>query len=719
MPKIRVTPVIGLPQFNGWSQVIESPPHSSVRTVMSVAIEGTHAGNVGRDIANFFSSQVIQTLEEFHGLLEEVVAQAAENDVRILCAAGFFSATDCAYATFNGAVLLKRQKQVGTILSSGNQLKLISGTYTLQDTVIFSTLSSAHFFSEIEQKFEQGFDTDTIVTSIVPGLHAEDNSSLSSLAFVTFLSDKVAMSAASSIANDDDDVESDVPVSTVTAAVPPALKQRSDQRPDSKQSTTQVAAENEKNQTAQLPEEVAHSLTESLDRGPAVQKKEAVSMQRVGAGFSKVGAGFLAGVKRITPYIRQGIGLISSSFRKASKTVQKIRTKDSSQVGFFHQLFPGKDVYLESSPLKKKKTIKILVSVLVLIVLTVGIGFLVISKQNAERAAAQEALAPLIQQAAQAEQLVESDPVTARDQLQSVLSQLAQLSTTHEGETLFLTEVSEEQERLQALYETISGLDEVQELPIFYDLRLVSSDFVAAKVVSSGNLLYFFDTEQKTIIQLQKETKKVTKFSLPLESVTDIAAFDSSVLVLGAGITELSVDEEALQTQEVIAEGDSNRGATLLGTYSPYVYVVNPEKRNIYRYAQSDDTFSDPIGWMQAVAQGLNYEEVTSIAIDGDIWLGTRSGAIFQFTRGIDQEFSIRGLQNPFTTSPLIHTSEDSEKLFILEAQNNRVVILQKNGDFLKEITNASLGSVTDIVVDEAKSRIYAVSGSVVFEVSF
>ena len=656
MPNIRVTPVIGLPQFNGWSQVVESPPHSSVRTILSIAIEGTHAGNVGRDIANYFSSQVVQTLEEFHLVLEEVIAQATENEVRVLCSAGFFSTQSCAYATFNGAILLKRGEKVGAVLSSGNQLKLIAGTYTPQDVVVFSTLSASHFFSEIEQKFEQGFDADTIVTSIVPGLHAQGNSSLSALAFVSFVerSSSVVLAQTETEEGEDEDEEYD------TEVVPPVQEKAtnsSSSDPKEKYSTEPIA-------------EVATQLAASLEEPLATKtKRGTVSVQRTTMMW------VLQFLKRIASFIVKIVRQLGMSIKLLSMFIwQKstvLFTKGKKQLAdrpSLSSLLPGKDVYIQAANHTYKKNIRNVVVVLTICIVAGVIGFLVVSKRTAERESAREALAPFVTQAELAQQQVGDDPVAARNQLQSVLNGLDVLLQEHAEEKLFVAEVVAQKERFSKVYEDISGLDEVQELPIFYDLRLVSSDFVASKVVAIDTNFYFFDLEQKTLVQLTSTNKKVSKYELDVEKAIEVASFEDGVLLLGEGVSLVKIGEDGVAVNEVITAGDSNRSASLIASYETYVYVVNPEKRNIYRYAENDGDFSEPIGWVQEVARGLDFKDIVSIAVDGDVWLGTKTGQLFKFTRGKVQDFTINGLNTAFESALQVHTTVDSERLYILEA---------------------------------------------------
>ena len=376
MPKIRVIPVTGLPQFDGWSQVIELPAHSSVKTVMSIAVEGAHAGNVGRDIANFILAQTVETVESFYQLLEEIHAQALENEVRILLSAGFFLQGSCAYATLNGAVLLKRDAQVGVILSSGNTLQLITGKSTLQDVVVFSPLSSSHFFDEIKLKFEQGYDADTVVASVVPGIHGEANSSRSALAFVSFSpfsSEAVEQPPSeSSTSRNFEERQSPLPAYRATPSrerIPLSPSRQTAYASAASISTTpevqEAAAEAENREDSFIS-----TLEDPIDTSSTTKPPVLSILGSVASGtgqFILTHLGRLArtaatGVRGSIPLVREAVLKLRSEKKQPSSVPVAEPISGSEQSlpaeswkSALRSLLPNRDVYIETSERKKAK----------------------------------------------------------------------------------------------------------------------------------------------------------------------------------------------------------------------------------------------------------------------------------------------------------------------------------------------------------------------------
>ena len=184
MIRLKVTPVVGLPQFTGWSQVAESTSSASTRLISVFAISGKHAGNVGRDVSDKISDFYYYDIEQLHEFVLDLVEFVKENDCELFISCALISGNSSVFVTRGGSVFLKRKEKIGKILFSQDQIKIVKGSYTNDDVFVLTTLQASQFLNEIEQKFSQGFDVDIIITSVVPGLHAQTDSSLSAIVFI-------------------------------------------------------------------------------------------------------------------------------------------------------------------------------------------------------------------------------------------------------------------------------------------------------------------------------------------------------------------------------------------------------------------------------------------------------------------------------------------------------------------------------------------------------
>jgi DNA-binding beta-propeller fold protein YncE len=292
----------------------------------------------------------------------------------------------------------------------------------------------------------------------------------------------------------------------------------------------------------------------------------------------------------------------------------------------------------------------------------------------------------------------------------------AQSEAEASGKKRTVAELGSVLSEAQSAYQEISGRDEVSELPLFYDLRLVTSDFISSLATSADALSLFVDDEKKQGIVLNTQTKQVFKIDLSsVAQVKSVGAFQTNqVVLLANGVYTLDMTEGAAPVV-VKEEGDSNRGATLTASFGSYIYVFNPEKRNIYRYIKEGDAYSDPVGWLLDPL-GVSFDSVVSWSIDGDIWMGTEGGQILRFASGRVEDYTIVGLPDSFSSSLQVVTRENLDSIYVLEPAKNRLVVLTKEGQFLREIKSSSLGAATSLLVDPSGTKAYVVSGSTVFE---
>jgi hypothetical protein len=714
MYKVEVTPVIGLPQFTGWSHVLTNSSRLG-QFVCAFAVSGEHAGNVGRDLTHMIEDSSVETAASVHELISLLQKTAEEMGTKLSIACGLFSHGRLVMGALQGSVFLKRGDRMGVLLNAKDEINIVEGKNKIEDVVVFATAQAHHFLPEIEQRFLTGFEIDSVISSIIPGLHSLDNSSLSSLAFVfggreIEISEPVvepepeqelenALPISFAIESDEPEIDEGTTSPTTTQTIesleevipiPPALKlrgagkHRDDERDD--------GSHNDDPMLSELGAELGQAQV-GVSRKPDV----------VGA---KKPNQFATVIQKVLSSIKLKAWLIAVwqfIVRVVQNTVRTIKQ------------FRSGDVYVQQQSPRQ----------LLRRVLPIGLGVLIIGgaiiwwllSSRAQARAAEAALAPVRMQLIQALSELNANPIQAREMARVAVADLEQLEKDFERRPTGKKLIVEELEKARTFYNDISGEVAVQDLEIFYDLRLVDSEFVANRVDANNEQAVFMDGERKRAIVLTLENKQARSVSLDkLSAVKDLSVNESTVTFLGNGVFQGSTTSDSAP-ESAIEEGDSNRGGTLIETFASYVYVLNPEKRNIYRYSKQDDSFSDPIGWISGAVR-FDFNTVTSWTIDGQIWVTTQDGVVHLLASGGEEQFEIKGLSKPFEHSLLVYTRDDLENIYVLEANAQRLVTIKKDGTFIKEVTSPSLASATGLFVDAAGTKAYAVSGSIVYALS-
>ena len=595
MYRVDVTPVVGLPQFRGWSQVI-SHNFNSRQLVCAFSVAGDHAGNAGRDFTERLAQAQANTSQELNQLIADLLVVAKDLDVKLQLACGVFGDKSLILGTNSGSVFLKRGDRTGTLLSSIDQTKIIEGKRREGDVVVLLTHQAGDFANEIEQKFNSGFETDSVVTSIIPGLHGQDDSSLSSLAFVA---------GGQEYNDEEDDPESAEPELEADAQpependellfdIPPALKLRGAGK------KREVNPFQIKSQPTAAKNPVFSDLGQSQAKTISMPAPVIKLGQTLGSWLAKLG-GRIKQIKwrelwvKIVRFFSQVKGLLVEFFKRSVAFVRKITAKD---------------IYLQ--PGSSRKIFRTLLPIVAGILIIGGlVGFRIYQlRQQLKNAASM--LQPITTQISDAKAKVETEPILAREEVTQAIAQLEQLEKDFADQRRAKQLVVDELASARELYEQISGQEEFGQLEIFYDLRLAESDFLVSALDADQQQVVFLDQEKKLLISLDLSSKQINKVALSdnLEP-KDLEVSGQTAYLLASGVLTQNIAEAESNLSQVIEEGDSNRDATLVESFISYVYVLNPAKRNIYRYAQQEEGYSDPIGWVSGAA-GFDYEQVSS-----------------------------------------------------------------------------------------------------------
>ncbi len=484
-------------------------------------------------------------------------------------------------------------------------------------------------------------------------------------------------------------------------------------------------------QAAQPIEEILQSPLEKVSAKNALELTElAVVRSAVRGALQEAEMGVtVIEVKETTQMIEQGgitpTQLENTQVRKPNplfnavlKIIYNIPTTLTKLSTFLHnqveQIF-SEDMYVRRR--KRRSVGKILIISLVVLFGAIGIFAFIQNHQVEQRKQITAVLQPFETRLKEVRGQVAQNPIIARQQTEQLITDLETQSQAKTTPKFIAQALIKELSQVKAFYQSISGQEELPELQPYYDLRLVQSDFLASKIDITPDTLFFLDVGQKKVLALNIEKKQPTL--LPIGEYPDIRAIvadEKYVYFLAKGLFRFTLSGTEVAGL-VENEDDIINTSQSLAVFGNYVYVLNKEHNNIFRYATNDDQLnSKPTAWIQP-GQGVDMNTVQSFAIDGDIWLATQTGEVKKFTSGKQAAFTVTGLKEPLSSPIILFTKTDLENLYILEPQKSRVVVLNKKGQFLKEIKSSSLAGSTAVVASEKFQKIFALSGSLVFEI--
>ena len=134
------------------------------------------------------------------------------------------------------------------------------------------------------------------------------------------------------------------------------------------------------------------------------------------------------------------------------------------------------------------------------------------------------------------------------------------------------------------------------------------------------------------------------------------------------------------------------------------VYLADKKAGQVISFLPGKNGFSKPV----VSVQNPVLNQAQDLAIDGSIYVLTNTG-VSKFQSGQPADFAL-ALPTPFSGNGKIYTEKDSNYLYLLDAGNNSILILDKKGNLINTLKSSSFTGLKDFQVDEANKVIYVLN---------
>lgn len=775
MHQLSHSSVLGSPIENGWSQVVTT---SNQKLFCAIAVKGTNAKNVGFELVQLIESHSQFSPTSVHNLLLDLLKQARDREVVLqlsficLIDSNNKASPEVILAAFQGQVLLKRSGKVATLLQADSELKLLSGSLKQEDEFLLATAQSEQLEQSIKQLLKNDHSLDSFCSNLEQKVRMLIDSSLFAIS-LTKINQLEKIKIVEPVPNNTNRFLEKLSISNDSLIKQKKIESYEQDRgkighahldfesTKNHADDTITTSDTNQNTSADSSKELGFSTDQAQENNQDITIK--ISIESIGQFLLAVSKKIKKFITHLFSWIKRNLIRVINFLKKklknkpTKKTEAEVdqeefysslkndesfesistsstrftqvsnRLRHSKVLDFFNffSKFSQKEIYLHK---KNPKNIKVIIGAILLLLILGAAGLWIKTTIAKNHRLAETSLIPAQELLTQAEQLIDSDIIQARNKTSEAI-ELAIVSQKELENTRFVSTIfSNFIDGAKVRFQEIDGQIEVSQLEVFFDLSEDQPGFLTSVATSNDRTLFFADSQQKQLLALNPSTNQLISHPIDeIDSIKNVAASSENLYILNSGIYQAALEETQeneseqktlnISTPQLIKEeGDSDRGGILMGFYESYLYVFNPEKRNIYRYVVRQDELSEPIGWLTN-KQGIEFDKVFSMAIDGQIWLSTNEGKIIRLERGVPIEFSIEGLEKEFKNPLMLFTNSDTENLYILESEENRVVVLAKDGKFIKQIASPTLASATQLLVNENNKKAFAISGSIIYAI--
>jgi len=210
------------------------------------------------------------------------------------------------------------------------------------------------------------------------------------------------------------------------------------------------------------------------------------------------------------------------------------------------------------------------------------------------------------------------------------------------------------------------------------------------------------------IVILSGEGKVQKTIKNEFKNIGSITADKETVYLLSdSGV--LSANKKKATTEKIIPDVKNTADVAGIDTFLGNVYVLNKKDATIDKYTSGSTTkkayFTDKITLNSPIG----------ISIDSSIWVVEDDGKIRKFTKGKEDDFSLKGLIKPLGTGNILYTDIDYANIYLLDGKNGRVVQIAKNGEVKNQFASKNLINAVSFAVDETGKKIYFVKDSKIY----
>jgi len=275
----------------------------------------------------------------------------------------------------------------------------------------------------------------------------------------------------------------------------------------------------------------------------------------------------------------------------------------------------------------------------------------------------------------------------------------------------------------QNLYQ-LNKLVEIEEPKLLFEFT--PKEFVPQKMTFFNGELYFFSPYAENLFRLNlpaqilpgktwagEEAKgeliKITgKFNLAAPIDDSIAFFSKP--------NQLTILKGREQSSSSLGEPYSDFNFNALSSFKGNLYFLDSKKGELIKYpAPISEGENFPQIWLSP--QTKKALGAKSFAIDGLIWVLNKDNSIskysasdFRETIKLDIFPEIKDFSKIFTSSALPY-------LYLLEPEQNRVVILNKSGGIVKQFQSEKFDNLLDFAVSKEGETIWLLNGLKVYQI--
>ncbi|MFZ2976128.1 MAG: hypothetical protein WA055_05895 [Candidatus Moraniibacteriota bacterium] len=237
------------------------------------------------------------------------------------------------------------------------------------------------------------------------------------------------------------------------------------------------------------------------------------------------------------------------------------------------------------------------------------------------------------------------------------------------------------------------------------NLQTVFSKSQLFKIINLNGKMFFVDENSLT----NAEDKQNYPFPADFAPLKIVSGMDdlNLIFLINQNNKIISWSPISKKFQDNAIEIPAGSEIALAKTYLTYLYLLDKNTNQIYRYPRANEGFGEKTNWLR---DDENLKEITDITIGENLYLVQNSN-VLKFFQGKKQAFAIEETATKILADK-IYTKRDSQNIFVLDQKNSRIIKLDLDGKIISQFYNAEISQAQDFEINEESNLVYFSNGN-------
>lgn len=273
-------------------------------------------------------------------------------------------------------------------------------------------------------------------------------------------------------------------------------------------------------------------------------------------------------------------------------------------------------------------------------------------------------------------------------------------------------EILQVEEQIKVELSNLNKLETIENPELVFDFA--KEKFVPNKMVILSEKMYFFNTGSENLIELTKDGK--TRIIEVKAKFNDAASGQESIFFFSKPNRLFALKNNAFEQETLLESPYKDFEFENLSFFKSNLYFLDKKTGQIVKYEPVEENFGNPEIWLkEGVKRAILAKE---IAVDGDVWILNNDNSVDKYFGGEFKEslsISTFPLVVNFTK---IWTRYNLSYFYILEPEQKRIMILDKEGQVMKQYQSEKFDNLKDFAVSEDGKIIYILNDLKLYQIN-